>query len=390
MTRRSWLLPAPTAFVLAWGGNHFTPLLHLYESLGGYAPWQANLLLGMYVFGLIPGLLVAAAFSDQHGRKTAAWIGLAAAALASILLAAGFGSFALLCAGRVLAGLGVGVAMSVGSSWIKELSANAPSPTAGARRSSMTLTLGFGLGAGVTGVLAQYGPIPERLPYIVHLVLCLITAIALAKAPESLAVRDRARGPWWKDLRVPAAGHRSFLRIVVPAAPWVFAAAGVAYAIMPSVVEHRLGEHATLYATALTVITLGVGAVFQAVVPWINRVTRGRALVVGMSGMTVGMVLAAVSAEIGDPALAFFVAAVLGASYGVCVVSGLVIAQSLATPSDLAGITGVYYSLTYVGFLLPTLVAALLPVLSYLASLIIIAVICGACLALVARALRPR
>ncbi|MFP3468290.1 MFS transporter, partial [Leifsonia sp. SIMBA_070] len=72
-------------------------------------------------------------------------------------------------------------------------------------------------------------------------------------------MRDRARGPWWKDLRVPAAGHRSFLRIVVPAAPWVFAAAGVAYAIMPSVVEHRLGEHATLYATALTVITLGVG-----------------------------------------------------------------------------------------------------------------------------------
>jgi MFS family permease len=254
----------------------------------------------------------------------------------------------------------------------------------------MTLTLGFGLGAGVTGVLAQYGPIPERLPYIVHLALCVIAAIALVGAPESLAASDRARGSWWKDLRVPAAGHRTFLRVVLPAAPWVFAAAGVAYAIMPSVVEHRLGEHATLYATALTVITLGVGAVFQTLVPWINRVTRGRALVVGLSGMTLGMILAAVSAEIGDPALAFFVAAVLGASYGVCVVSGLVIAQSLAAPNDLAGITGVYYSLTYVGFLLPTLVAALLPVLNYLASLIIIAGICGVCLLLVATALRSR
>jgi hypothetical protein len=81
---------------------------------------------------------------------------------------------------------------------------------------------------------------------------------------------------------------------------------------------------------------------------------------------------------------------VLGASYGVCVVSGLVIAQSLAAPNDLAGITGVYYSLTYVGFLLPTLVAALLPVLNYLASLIIIAGICGVCLLLVATALRSR
>ena len=388
ITRRSWLLPAPTAFVLAWGGNHFTPLLHLYESLGGYAPWQANLLLGMYVFGLIPGLLVAAAFSDQYGRKKAAWIGLVSSALASILLACGFNAFALLCIGRVFAGLGVGVAMSVGSSWIKELSANAPSPTAGARRSSMTLTLGFGLGAGVTGVLAQYGPIPAQLPYFVHLALCVIAAIALVRAPESLPVAERSTTPWWKDLKVPAAGHRTFLRIVLPAAPWIFAAAGVAYAIMPSVVEHRLGEHATLYATVLTVITLGVGAVFQTLVPWINRVTRGRALIVGLIGMTIGMILAAVSAKVGNPGLAVVVAAVLGASYGVSVVSGLIIAQSIANPSDLAGITGVYYSLTYVGFLLPTIVAALLPVLSYVASLVIIALICAVCLSLVITGMR--
>ncbi|GGO63613.1 MFS transporter [Microbacterium nanhaiense] len=390
MNRRAWLLPAPTVFVLAWGGNHFTPLLHLYESLGGYAPWQANLLLGMYVFGLVPGLLVASAFSDQHGRRPATWIGLAASAIASGLLAAGFGSFALLCIGRVFAGLGVGVAMSVGSSWIKELSSGAPSPTAGARRSSMTLTLGFGLGAGVTGVLAQWGPLPAELPYFVHLALCVVAAAALLRAPESLDPARRAAGPWWKDLRVPSAAQRPFLRVVLPAAPWVFAAAGVAYAIMPSVVEHRLGAHATLYATALTVVTLGVGAVFQTLVPWLNRVTRGRALIVGLSGMTAGVILAAVSAEIGDPALAFLVAAVLGASYGVCIVSGLVVAQSLATPSDLAGVTGVYYSLTYVGFLLPTLVAALLPVMSYLTSLIIIAAVCAACLLVVARNLRVR
>src|SRR5699024_8359433 len=35
----AWLAVAPTGFVLAWGGNHFTPLLHVYETVGGYAPW---------------------------------------------------------------------------------------------------------------------------------------------------------------------------------------------------------------------------------------------------------------------------------------------------------------------------------------------------------------
>src|SRR5699024_11821710 len=131
----AWLTVVPTGFVLAWGGNHFTPLLHVYETVGGYAPWQANLLLGMYVVGLIPGMLLAAGLSDRHGRRVVAVAGLAAAALASVLLAAGIGSFAVLCAGRVLAGIGVGVGMSVGSSWIKELS-SAPhdlraTPTAG-------------------------------------------------------------------------------------------------------------------------------------------------------------------------------------------------------------------------------------------------------------------
>ena len=73
-----WLLPAPAIFLMAWGGNHFTPLLHVYETVGGYAPWQANLLLGMYVAGLVPGMLLAAGLSDHHGRRPIAIAGLGA------------------------------------------------------------------------------------------------------------------------------------------------------------------------------------------------------------------------------------------------------------------------------------------------------------------------
>ena len=55
-----------------------------------------------------------------------------------------------------------------------------------------------------------------------------------------------------------------------------------------------------------------------------------------------------------------------------------------ASPQELAGITGVYYSLAYSGFLLPTVLAALLPVLSYTVSLAAVAVICLVCLSAVA------
>ena len=388
----SWLRVAPTGFVLAWGGNHFTPLLHVYETLGGYAPWQANLLLGMYVLGIVPGMLLAAALSDRCGRKPLTVAGLLAAMIASSLLAAGMGSFVVLCIGRVLAGIGVGVGMSVGSSWIQELSDPAHDATAsaisGAKRSSLTLTLGFAIGAGVTGSLAQFAPLPGQLPYAIHLLLCLLAAAALLTAPESLPRELRARGSLRDDLRVPSAAHPVFVRLVLPAAPWVFAAAGVAYAILPSTVEDRIGDSATIYATALTVLTLGVGALAQGTVGLLNRLTRGRALLVGMSGMTVGMILAAVASDLHSPVMVVGVAALLGASYGVCVVAGVIIAQSLATPRDLAGITGVYYSLSYLGFLLPTILAALTPVLPYTGGLVIVAGVCALCLLLVGIGLR--
>lgn len=388
----AWLAVAPTGFVLAWGGNHFTPLLHVYETVGGYAPWQANLLLGMYVVGLIPGMLLAAGLSDRHGRRPLAIVGLLAAALGSMLLAANMTSFMLLCAGRVLAGIGVGVGMSVGSTWIKELSSAMhdprATPTAGARRSSMTLTLGFAIGAGVTGSLAQWAPLPGRLPFLVHLGLCLLAGIALLRAPESLPRELRARGALREDLRVPSVRHPLFVRLVLPAGPWVFAAAGVAYAILPKTVEAQIGEAATIYATGLTVLTLGIGALAQGTVGLIDRLTRGRALVVGMAGMSAGMILAAVAADLRHPVLVVGVAALLGASYGVCVVAGLVIAQSLASPRELAGITGVYYSLAYLGFLLPTLLAALTPVLPYTGGLAVVAAVCVLCLTVVAWGLR--
>src|SRR5699024_7951059 len=64
-----WLRVAPARMPRAWGGNHFPPRGHLYAEGVRYALWQASLLLGMYVGGLIPGLLVASPLSDRHGRK---------------------------------------------------------------------------------------------------------------------------------------------------------------------------------------------------------------------------------------------------------------------------------------------------------------------------------
>ena len=389
----TWLLPAPSIFLLAWGGNHFTPLIHLYEEAGHYAPWQANLLLGTYVFGLIPGLLVAAAISDQHGRKPVVFAGVAASTAASILLACSLHAYPLLCIGRVLAGLAVGVAMSVGTSWIKELSQAPydlnPPRGAGARRPSLTLTFGFAIGAGVTGVLAQFAPDPTQLPYFLHILLSVVAFALLLKAPESLGAGQRATGHWWQDLKVPSAGHKRFVRLVIPAGPWIFGAAGVAYAIMPATVNDQLGDSATIYATVLTVLTLGSGALVQPFVARLDARTNGRALGLGLGLMCVGMALSVAASLLRHPWFALIVAVFLGCAYGITVVAGLMHVQAIATPKDLAGLTGVYYSLAYAGFLLPTVLAAILPFSPYSVSLSVVTVLCVMCLLLVVTGRKP-
>ena len=59
----------------------------------------------------------------------------------------------------------------------------------------------------------------------------------------------------------------------------------------------------------------------------------------------------------------------------------------MADPDSLAGLTGLYYSLTYLGFVLPVLLAALAGSVGYPVLLVAVAVLCAGCAALVASGL---
>ncbi|KIF78475.1 hypothetical protein QR77_01205, partial [Streptomyces sp. 150FB] len=259
---------AAAMFACGWGGNQFTPLLLMYRRTGGYSVLSVDAFLGAYVVGLIPGLLLAGPLSDLHGRRRVMIAGTAASVLASAVLAFGATGPRPIYAGRLLTGIAVGIAMSVGSSWVKELSTASGDPTLGARRASLWLTAGFGLGAGVAGVLAQWAPWPMVLPYLVHVALTLPALALLPRVAEIRPVRGpsgapRERRGLLRDLRVPVPGRRTFRLLILPMAPWVFGAAGLAYAVMPTLVDDRLGRWGLLYATALTVLYLGTGAAVQ-------------------------------------------------------------------------------------------------------------------------------
>lgn len=377
-----WLAVAIAVFCIGWGGNQFTPLLIAYAQHAGYTRVDVDILLGAYVLGLIPGLLIASTLSDRHGRRNVMAAGVISAALGSLILAIGdYWGFPALFVGRLFSGAAVGIAMAVGSAWIAELSRppfDDASAGAGARRASICLSLGFGVGPLCAGLLTVYAPLPLVLTYLVHAALCVPVLWAVWNRTAETRSRETSR-PFLDGLKVPAAGHRRFLHVVVPMAPWIFGSAAIAYAVVPALVADQLGSWALLYTVGLTVLTLGCGVLIQPVARRLDDVSSSRAVVVSMALMALGIFAAVATAVTRSVLLAPLVAMLLGSAYGIAIVSGLLEIQRISPPDELAGISGVYYSLAYLGFLLPAVLAALAHWFSYPVMLSVVGLLAIAC-----------
>lgn len=359
-----WALISAAMFAVAWGGNEFTPLLVMYRLDHGYSPVVVDTFLFAYVIGIVPALLIGGPLSDRLGRRPIMLPAPFVAAAGSIVLAVGADSAALLITGRILSGIGLGLGMAVGGSWLKELSVppwdTEAGAGSGARRAAMSLTAGFAIGAGAAGVLAQWAPLPSALAYVMHILIAVGAGVALVGAPESRpATPKHRRGPLVEDLKIPAAANRRFWLVVVPVAPWVFGAASCAYAVMPSLMADHSGGRPVAFSALLCMVALGCGFAVQALGRRIDTPRSARAVMVALAILVVGMVLGAVAADRLTVPLAVLAAAVLGCGYGMALVAGLQEIQRIARPDDLAGLTAVFYSVTYIGFAVPAALAVI-------------------------------
>ncbi|AYF74247.1 MFS transporter [Nocardia yunnanensis] len=389
---KAWAAVAAAIFAIAWGGNEFTPLLVMYKR-DGLSVATVDLLLFEYVLGIIPALLIGGPLSDRYGRRPLMRPAPLIAATGSTLLAFGADSVLMLSAGRVLCGIALGLAMAVGSSWLKELS-QAPFtaesvPGTGARRSAMSLTGGFGLGAGVAGVLAQWGPWPDSLPYLINVTLCVTTAAVLVRAPETI-VRQANPGRLRDDLKVPAVAHHRFRTVALPICLWLFASSAVAYAILPTLMMPKVHGAPIAFSALITVITLGCGFGIQSVARRIDRPGTLRLPVLALTLVITGMVLAAAAAATLTMWLTVLTAIALGMGYGSGLVAGLLEIERMARSDDLAGLTAVFYAVSYLGFGVPAVMAVCHDSLGvgYPAMLGVLAAACAVCLTIVSRS-RP-
>lgn len=376
-TPGSWLPVAGTMVAVAWGGNEFTPLLVMYRETSEFSQVTVNGLLAAYVFGIVPALLIGGPLSDLIGRRPVMLQAAPLSLVGSFLLSIGPHEPLIIAAGRVFCGLALGIVMAVGSTWITELIYHSGGDhSGGPRRASLCLTIGLLIGAGLASVLAQWGPWPQHLAYLVHIAVTVATGLWLLSTPDTRVPKHGTVGRtvWLLTvgdmvsmLRIPKAAHRRFLRIVLPVAPWVFGCAGAAYALLPQLLSVSAGDVPIAFSGLMTVITLGCGVGVQMLGKRIDTARSARASAVAMSVIFAGTVLGACAAYTLSLPLGIAAAATMGAGYGLALVAGLSEIQRIAHPEELAGLTAVFYSLTYTGFFIPMTFSALAPYVGFTA-----------------------
>ncbi|ORM33192.1 MFS transporter [Williamsia sp. 1135] len=369
--RRNWYGVCAAMFAIAWGGNEFTPLLVFYKHEYEMSGPTVDVLLFAYVLGMIPALLIGGPLSDRYGRRPLMRPAAFIAAAGSLVLAVATDGVLLLAIGRILGGIAIGLAMAVGTSWLKELSSPPNSYAgvgSGAKRAAMSLTAGFGIGAGTAGVLAEWGPWPHAFSYVLNAAICLIGAAWVWNVPETKSTTPGARSGLLSDLKIPSAGHARYLLVVVPLAPWVFGAAIGCQAILPSLIAPEVDAAPMAFAALVSVVTLSCGFAIQTVARRIDRPDSARASQVALTLLILGMGAAAAASALLTIWAVLLAAVVLGAGYGIALVAGLSEVQRIAGPGDLAGLTAVYYALTYLGFAVPATLAYLheyIPAVTY-------------------------
>ncbi|WIM67217.1 MFS transporter [Corynebacterium breve] len=353
-----WARVGFAMFSVGFGANLFAPMMQVYRSEHNSDEASLTAMLGIYAIGLIPSLLYFGASSDRYGRRPIMIPGLVLSAVASAILALGALNLSWpLFIGRIVIGVSVGMAMASGAAWVKQLSDD--NPTAGPRRATVALSAGFGLGPLMSGIVAEFAPLPQLVPYLFHIALAAIAIVLVLPVPETQTPNNQRR-----SLVPRVVLSRRFFWTIAAWAPWVFGVPTTSFASTPSNVPVD-APWATAFLGLLAFVTMSSGVSIQPVAT--RLAARGNTVplaAVGLSAAAVGLAVSIGVALSGWTWLMLVAAVVLGCSYGVMMVGGLIEAERIAPPEQLGGVIGIYYSLTYIGFLVPFAISLAVAALS--------------------------
>lgn len=327
------------------------PLFNIYRAEEGFTNAGISLTVVVYSAATLSTLLVLGRLSNHVGRRRTAIASLGLLVVGCLLLLS-VHDIGILIAGRLLMGLGAGLASSSLTAYIVD--AAPPRPTwLASVASSQTVMLGLAVGAIASGALVQFGPWPRDLIYLVVISLLLLSAALVAISPETVTPSPGGWRSLRPSVRVPVR-VRHLLPVAVAVLLGTWATGAFYQAFVPALVEDQLHTNSSLVLGLVFAAYMGPSALGA---PLGGRLSPAAAQRIGMIAFLVGWIGIITAIATGTLPLFIVATIVAGAAQGIAISAatrGLLYGSSLA---DRAPIFAVLYLLSYSGATFPSLLS---------------------------------
>ncbi|QEL63904.1 hypothetical protein OTERR_04280 [Oryzomicrobium terrae] len=335
-----------------------SPLYPLYQERWHLTASTITLIFVAYMVAVLGTFVFLGRLSDRFGPLPVlraalvlilAGMGLSAAAgmAGPANVAAGLAE---LFAGRAVIGIASGLIIASATAGLVEVA-----PPAAKRHASLagsiTSIIGFGLGPLAAGLMAQFAPAPLLTSYVVVMLLVTVVLAALCgfratrrASPPPLSLRPR--------FVLPAPPARPGFWVAALTTFSVFAIFSLFGSLAPSFLKALLHLHGPAISGSALALFLLCSAGIQFTLR--HRPVQ-RNLVQGLAGLSVGVGLLAAALETQSSALFIVTILVTGAGHGMAFMAALATASAATTPHTRAGILSSFFSVGYLGTILPVL-----------------------------------
>lgn len=328
-----------------------SPLYGVYQGLWQFPAITLTAVYASYALGGLGALLTTGRLPDHLGRRVVLASGLVVE-VAAMLVFVVAGDVMALFIGRILAGVGIGIAAGAVSAWLLDLSPRSD-PGLGSLLGGAGPLLGLGAGALVAGVLVEYGPAPLHLVFWLLAVAYGLGVLIIQAIPDPMPRRPGWRASMRPAVDVPVPARRMFLA-GLPALIGMWALAGLYLSLGPSLASLLLAadNHA---AGGLMIFALaGTGAVTAALV---RSGEPDRLLVRGSALVIVGVFVTLVGVFLGSVALLYGGSIIAGVGLGAGFSAYVRATAPLVPPQRRGALIAAIYVAVYLSFSVPTVLA---------------------------------
>jgi MFS family permease len=341
------------------GSTLVTPLYVIYEHGFGFSKTVLTLIYAAYVVGNLAALLVLGRVSDVLGRRTAAIPALAVCGVAAAVFACAHGVAALF-AGRILSGLGVGIAAGSGTAWLAELVGGEDRARASTIATASNF-LGIALAPLAAGVLADFAPYPLVLPYLAYLAVLAAVAALVWGTPETVVRRQTAGAALFRPrIGVPKAIRLLF---VAPALAGAGAMALIGFyaGLAPSILAENL--HVQSHAVAGAIVC-ELGLMVSGAIVVTRNVPSRTAMMAALALMIPSVAMVVAAQAYASIATMLAGTALCGVASGLGYRGSLQVVNEIAAADRRAEVLSAYFICCFSGNALPVIGVGVITVMA--------------------------